>query len=1700
MEKKANEMQQLQTTYNIALAIGISTDMQQMLKNSVHAFLQHLPCSAGGVFQYAQEETGHYTFQPLYTVPRQIEEVAAFQTALAQLPERLEAKKLAAFYKRLPILGQSDNGQYYAILELPAFGLLLLIREEEQLTKQWLQRLRPLQDKLAVTCIDSLTERTLQAETHFQTNFNHIEDGYYEVDLQGSFTFFNKALTHVVGYPENELLGLNYRDYTDAENAQKTKEAFTQVYETGRSIKAFLWQTIRKDGRRQFMETSITLMRNEHGEAVGFRGITRDVTEIIHELQQKETAVRTTEEIYRSVLETLEDGYYEIDLRGHLTGMNSRLPDIVGYPPAEMDGLSFREYTDEETSARLFAAYNQIFTTGEPIQNMAYPIITKAKQERFIEVSASLMHNAVGEPIGFNGIVRDVTDRMHAEDALTEALVEQERMSAHLSMVAKVSTAVSTILDPTEMLQSVVDLIQRSFNLYHAHIYLLRGATLELAVGAGKIGRQMVEQKHLIPLAQEHSLVARAARTRQGVIANNVANTPDFLPNPLLPHTQAEMAIPMLIGNKLLGIIDLQAKETNSFNSQDISVHSTLATQVAVALQNARQYQQIQAQSAELKEEQKRTQTILDAITTPMLISSMESGKILYANDALAELLRTPLTELINAQAPNIYDNPQVRAEGMKTLQAEGLINNVELLLNDGQGQPRWVLLSARLLTFEGQPAIIASLADITERKQAEEQLQLQNTALNTAANGIAITNRDGEILWVNRAFFDLTQYDAAEAVGQNPRIMKSGKQDQAFYEQMWQTILRGEVWRGELINRRKDQSLYNEEMTITPVRASGGEVTHFITIKQDITARKQAELQIKRQAEIESLGRSLSAQFLDLPSAEIDHGIQDALVMLGQFTGVDRAYMFVFAEENGQEVMQYRAEWLAAGVDSTMAQYDLSRSDQFPFFMGYMHRQETFHLPRVASLPEDAEAERMLFSEAAMRSIICVPLNSQGKTVGFLGFDTVHEEKMWLPDEIGLLQLISGIVVSALNRQRSEQELTRALLDSERLYEMSASLNSTNSMAGMLAAVVQPVMEHGLMSANLMKVDVDSNGRPEWLEIAAAWPQDAPVNAAIPIGARFYLPEMPSARLWIDNPYDVGLYGDVENDPNLDEVTKGLYKMGGVKASANLPLRYGNQWIGLMVLSWSQVRTFTSQDARLYRSLAEQTAVALNSQLLLQKTQTQAQDLAAVAEIGAHIAGIRQSDILLQTIVDLVQDRFSLYHTQIYLLNENILYLASSTGEIGQQLMEEGHRVALTAPQSLIARAARSGVTVIVNQVLNMADFLPNPLLPATRAVMAIPVMVADEVLGVLDLQSDKEWGFQDEDARVQATLAAQIGIALQNVRTFARSEETLRELEEVTRRLRREGWESFLIEQERTDYAFSYDLQHLVTVAEQPTAGGNGHGRQQPLVVHGEMIGELLLEEPEIMPGDADVIMTAVAERLSAHMENLRLTAQTERALAQTEQQATRLARLNEISTEMGNAASLQEVYQIAVRRIPDMLPTDRVSLLVLQPRKSKLRLVAAQGVDVQVPVGQEVERDRQMQLAIQQNQITTGVAVQNLTYVRHIPIVAAAQVVAVLNIATVGTPYTPQEESLLRQMAAILGSLIENRQLLEAAQARAERERRVRTITDKVRRGSDRDAILHIAREELQRMLNASYSTAQLGTAEQIRATITPKKEEK
>ncbi len=187
------------------------------------------------------------------------------------------------------------------------------------------------------------------------------------------------------------------------------------------------------------------------------------------------------------------------------------------------------------------------------------------------------------------GFLEELADNV--SKALERArLIEQtQKSTVELQTVAEVSSAASTILEPGELLQSVVDLTKNRFNLYHAHVYILdeEGKKLTLTAGAGEIGRSMTAEGWAI-MIDEQSLVARAARTGEGQLVNDVQLEPGFLPNPLLPDTASELAVPMIVGSRVLGVFDVQSYRVNAFSEGDLATYSTLATQTAVALQNAR--------------------------------------------------------------------------------------------------------------------------------------------------------------------------------------------------------------------------------------------------------------------------------------------------------------------------------------------------------------------------------------------------------------------------------------------------------------------------------------------------------------------------------------------------------------------------------------------------------------------------------------------------------------------------------------------------------------------------------------------------------------------------------------------------------------------------------------------------------------------------------------------------------------------------------------------------------------------------------------------------------------------------------------------------------------------------------------------------------------------------------------------------------
>lgn len=241
-------------------------------------------------------------------------------------------------------------------------------------------------------------------------------------------------------------------------------------------------------------------------------------------------------------------------------------------------------------------------------------------------------------------LVSAIAERVSTHLETIRLAEELQKRAAELQTVAKLSTTASTTLDPDELLQSVVDMTKERFGLYHAHIYLSNDAwsTLLLAAGAGEVGRAMVAEQHAIPFDAEKSIVARASRERQAVIVNDVQADPAFLPNPLLPDTRSEMAVPMVVGDKTLGVFDVQSSQANRFTEDDANIYTTLASQVGVALQNARLYAEQAATLTQLRELDRLKSSFLanmsHELRTPL-------NSILGFADVILEELDGPLTE-----------------------------------------------------------------------------------------------------------------------------------------------------------------------------------------------------------------------------------------------------------------------------------------------------------------------------------------------------------------------------------------------------------------------------------------------------------------------------------------------------------------------------------------------------------------------------------------------------------------------------------------------------------------------------------------------------------------------------------------------------------------------------------------------------------------------------------------------------------------------------------------------------------------------------------------------------------------------------------------------------------------------------------------------------------------------------------------------
>jgi two-component system, sensor histidine kinase and response regulator len=246
----------------------------------------------------------------------------------------------------------------------------------------------------------------------------------------------------------------------------------------------------------------------------------------------------------------------------------------------------------------------------------------------------------------------------------------------------------------------------------------------------------------------------------------------------------------------------------------------------------------------ERKAAEERFAALLESAPDAMIVSN-ESGDIILVNSQVEnvfgysrkELIGRKVDMLVPEEIRDIHPDYRARFYANPKRLSMGFRNNFFGVARDGRKIPVDVNLSP-IQTDKGL-IVVASLRDITERKEAEEELKKLSRAVEQSPASVVITDPQGNIEYVNPKFCEITGYSVEEAVGQNPRVLKSGENPPEIYQDLWETIAAGGEWRGEFLNRKKNGELYWESASISPIMSAGGTVTHYLAIKEDITERK---------------------------------------------------------------------------------------------------------------------------------------------------------------------------------------------------------------------------------------------------------------------------------------------------------------------------------------------------------------------------------------------------------------------------------------------------------------------------------------------------------------------------------------------------------------------------------------------------------------------------------------------------------------------------------------------------------------------------------------------------------------------------------------------------------------------------------------------------------------------------------------------
>jgi PAS domain S-box-containing protein len=465
--------------------------------------------------------------------------------------------------------------------------------------------------------------RLFQEAQKFKLGIDRTDNAVFITDPEGVIQYTNPGFEKVYGYKSEEVLGKTPRVLKSGVIPDEQYKHFWATLLNGGTVSGELINKT-KDGRIISVSGTNSPILDENGKILGFLAVHQDISE----RKKSEEALSKSEADLRALFSAMEDIVLVYDQDGRYVRIAPTNPSRLIKPPEELLGQLIHDVFPKETADRFLSAIKQTLESGETSQ-LEYVLTVGNETYWFLANLSKLDEGNVF------WVARDITERKKSEEAI-------RRRNEYLAVSAEIGKLVTSTLDLNSIFARTVNLINERFNA------VLREAT-------GLAGAEMKERRHTLQL-NEKSIVGKVTLDGQAVIVNDVTVNPLHKPNPLLPETRAEAAIPLRIGNRIIGAIDIQSKTVDAFTEDDVAVLQTLADQVAVAIDNARSFELSQEAVMEMREiDRLKSQFLANMsheLRTPL-------NSIIGFSRVIIKGIDGPVTELQQQDLTAIYNSGQ---------------------------------------------------------------------------------------------------------------------------------------------------------------------------------------------------------------------------------------------------------------------------------------------------------------------------------------------------------------------------------------------------------------------------------------------------------------------------------------------------------------------------------------------------------------------------------------------------------------------------------------------------------------------------------------------------------------------------------------------------------------------------------------------------------------------------------------------------------------------------------------------------------------------------------------------------------------------------------------------------------------------------------------------------------------------------------